>query len=274
MTSRLDEKETDSYLQTVEANTLADPKADVQDEPSSQDDEGVYESPWPPLEPSGRKEVPKLGEVEMLSSKTVQALFDGIMMGTNGHAEREWDQSIIIDREEDDINLGVRAARLTTPKHVINWAKAQKEDTELGAAIAWLKMDFPKESSWAKCLTKLKQLMGPVKETPDGRVVLRTADKLTLSGGVLYQRHRLEDTQDVIKQFVIPQAHCWKVIDSCHRDMGHQGHDQTWTLVEGRFWWPRAREDFIQAVKNCNRLTPMKVNIHRHLWCQLLLLLH
>ena len=60
--------------------------------------------------------------------------------------------------------------------HVINWAKAQKEDPELGAAIVWLKMDFPKESSWAECLTKLKQLMGPAKETPDGRVVLRTAD--------------------------------------------------------------------------------------------------
>ena len=48
-------------------------------------------------------------------------------------------------------------------------------------------MDFPNESSWAECLAKLKQLMGPTKETPDGRVILRTADKLTLSGGVLYQ---------------------------------------------------------------------------------------
>ena len=56
----------------------------------------------------------------MLSSEAVQALFDGITMGTNRHAEREWDQSIIIDREEDDINLGARAARLTTPMHIID----------------------------------------------------------------------------------------------------------------------------------------------------------
>ena len=75
MTSRLDEKETDSYLQTVETNTLADSEVDIQDEPPSQDDEGEYESPWPAPGPSGRKEVPKLGEVEMLSSKAVQALF-------------------------------------------------------------------------------------------------------------------------------------------------------------------------------------------------------
>ena len=79
-----------------------------------------------------------------------------------------------------DINLGVRMARLTTPMHVIDWAKAQKENPELGAAITWLRMDFLKESSWAEHLAKLKQLMGPMKETPDGRVVLRTVDKLTV----------------------------------------------------------------------------------------------
>ena len=48
-------------------------------------------------------------------------------------------------------------------------------------------------------------------------------------------------------------AHCQKVIDGCHRDVGHKGHDGTWTLVEDRFWWPRAREDIVQAVKNCRR---------------------
>ena len=120
MTGRLDKKETDSYLQTMEANTSADSEVDVQDEPPSQDDESEYKSPWPPPVLSGKKEVPKLGEVEVLSSKAVQALFDGITMENNRLAEREWDQSIVIDREEDDINLGVRVARLTTPMHIIN----------------------------------------------------------------------------------------------------------------------------------------------------------
>ena len=43
------------------------------------------------------------------------------------------------------------------------------------------------------------------------------------------------------------------VIDGCHRDAGHQGCDMTWTLVEDRFWWSRAHEDVVQAVKNCKR---------------------
>ena len=120
MTSRLNEKETDSNLQTVETNTLADSEVDIQDKPPSQDDKGEYESPWPPPGPSGKKEVSKLGEVEMFSSKAVPALFDGIMMGTKRCTEREWDQRVVIDREEDDINLGVRVARLTTPMHIID----------------------------------------------------------------------------------------------------------------------------------------------------------
>ena len=102
-----------------------------------------------------------------------------------------------------------------TPMHVIDWVEAQKEDPELGAAITWLKTDFPKECGWTEHLAKLKQLMGPAKDTLDGRAVLRTAHKLILSGGVLYQRHRLEDAQ-IIKQFVVPRAHHWKVIDACH----------------------------------------------------------
>ena len=79
------------------------------------------------------------------SPDAVQALFNGITMGAKRHAKWEWDQSVIIDREEDDVNLGIRAARLTTPMHVIDWAEAQKNDPKLGATITWLKTDFPKE---------------------------------------------------------------------------------------------------------------------------------
>ena len=57
-----------------------------------------------------------------------------------------------------------------------------------------------------------------------------------------------EDIQDIIMQFVVPRAYHQKVIDGCCRDAGHQGCDQTWTLVEDRFLWPRAREDIVQAV--------------------------
>ena len=62
----------DSYLQTMEANTLADPEVDTQDEPPSQDDESEYKSTWLPPGPNGKKEVPNLEEVETLSCEAVK----------------------------------------------------------------------------------------------------------------------------------------------------------------------------------------------------------
>ena len=50
--------------------------------------------------------------------------------------------------------------------HVVDWAEGQREDPELGAAITWSKTDFRKECCWTENLAKLKQLMGPVKDTP------------------------------------------------------------------------------------------------------------
>ena len=114
-----------------------------------------------------------------------------------------------------------------TPMYVIDWAEVEKEDPELGATITWLMTNFPKECGWTECLAKLKQLMGPANDTPDSRAVLRTADKLISSGGVLDQRHCLKDAQDIIKQFVMPGAHHWKATYGCHRDAGHQGCDWT-----------------------------------------------
>ena len=89
-----------------------------------------------------KSKLPQLGEVETLSPYAVQALFGGINMGASRHAEWEWDQSVVIDKEEDDVNQGVRAARLMTPMHVIDWAEAQKEDPKLGATVTWLKTNF------------------------------------------------------------------------------------------------------------------------------------
>ena len=129
MTNWLRERETNSYLQMVEGNTSVKPLIGDQNEQQSQDDADEFELPWPPPGPDSKKEVPQLGEVETLSP--MQALFDGITIGASRCAKWEWDQSIIIDREEDDINLGVRAARLTIPMHIIDWGEARRKTRSL-----------------------------------------------------------------------------------------------------------------------------------------------
>ena len=53
--------------------------------------------------------------------------------------------------------------------------------------------------------------------------MLRNADKLTLSGGLLYYRHKPKYQIEEVKCFVVPKAHQRTVIDGRHHDAGHQG---------------------------------------------------
>ena len=81
--------------------------------------------------------------------------------------------------------------------------------------------------------------------------LLRNADKLTLSGGLLYHRYTPKYKVDEIKCFVVPKAHRWTALDGCHRDAGHQGKTRTTSLISDRFWWPGVHDDVDQAVQGC-----------------------
>ena len=53
---------------------------------------------------------------------------------------------------------------------------------------------------------KLKAHLGPLKNQPEGKCIVRNADKLTLSGDVLYCQHNPKYLEE-IKWFAMPRAH-------------------------------------------------------------------
>ena len=67
----------------------------------------------------------------------------------------------------------------------MDWAQAQWEDPELEAALEWCLNDWKKVTPWAQQLEKLKAHLG-FKNQPEGKCIIRNADKLTLLGGMLY----------------------------------------------------------------------------------------
>ena len=78
---------------------------------------------------------------------------------------------------------------------------------------------------------KLKSRLGSKKNTPEERSILQNADKLTLSGGLLYYRFKPKFQIEEVKHFVVPRAHRRTVIDGCHHDTGHQGKKRTENLI-------------------------------------------
>ena len=79
-------------------------------------------------------------------------------------------------------------------------------------------------------LAKLKSRLGS-KNTPEGRNILQNADKLTLSGGLLYYRYKPKYQIEEVKCFIVPRAHRRAAIDGCHQNTGHQGMKRMESLV-------------------------------------------
>ena len=53
--------------------------------------------------------------------------------------------------------------------------------------------------------------------------------------------------------FVVPVCKCQVVLDLCHHDVGHQGRDRTYSLLQERFWWPKMRTQMMMTLQNCEK---------------------
>ena len=57
-------------------------------------------------------------------------------------------------------------------------------------------------------------------------------------------------TKDLLL-FVIPRDHHVATLNGCHRDVGHQGHDHTLSLLQEHFWRPDMTNQMQQSIKSC-----------------------
>ena len=155
--------------------------------------------------------------------------------------------------EADSIEVSVKLMKLSAQMHVMDWAEAQCEDPEIKATMDWCCLDKKKLEPWTEQLAKLKSRLGTKKNTPEGRSILWNADKLTLSGGLLYYRYKPKYQIEEVKCFIVPREHRRTAIDGCHHDTGHQGKKRTRSLISDWFWWPGVFKDVNRAVQNCGR---------------------
>ena len=122
-----------------------------------------------------------------MSSAAMKAVFDNLTSGAGRRVELECNVDSPIYNEADSIEVSVKSARLNSQMHVTNWAEAQWEDPEIRAAMDWCRLDRKKSEPWAQQLLKFKSHLGPHKNTPVGKSLLRNADRLTLCGGLVPQ---------------------------------------------------------------------------------------
>ena len=173
-----------------------------------------------------------------MCSKAIKAIFNNLTSEAGRRAEQEYNTDSAAHHKVDSIEVNVKSVRLSTQMHVTDSAEAQREDPEIDATMDWCHLNEKKSETWTEQLVKLKSRLGSKKNTPEGRSILQNADKLTLSGGLLYYRCKPKYQIEEVKCFVVPRAHRRTAIDGCHHDTGHQGKKRTESLISDRFWWP------------------------------------
>ena len=76
---------------------------------------------------------------------------------------------------------------------------------------------------------------------------------LTLLNDMLFINDTLKGSTNTVLLFVVPACKCQVALDLCHCDVGHQGRDRTYLLLQERFWWPKMRTQMmtLQHCKKC-----------------------
>ena len=166
-----------------------------------------------------------------MSSKVMKAIVNNLTSGVGRRAELEYSIDSAAHREANSIEVNVKSVKLSTQMHVMDWAEAQHEDPEIEATMDWCHLNKKKSESWTEQLAKFKFRLGPKKNTPEGRSILRNADKLTLSGVLLYYRYKPRYQIKEVEHFIVPSTHKRTTIDGCHCDAGHQGKKRTESLI-------------------------------------------
>ena len=141
-----------------------------------------------------------------MSSEAMKAVFNNLTLGAGRRAELEYSDSAA-HCEADSIEVSVQSMRLGMQMHVMHWAEAQCEDPEIEATMDWCHLDKKKSQPGTEQLAKLKSRLGAKKDTPEGRSILQNADKVTLSGGLLYYRYKPKYQIKEVKCFIMPRAH-------------------------------------------------------------------
>ena len=141
------------------------------------------------------------------SPKAMKAIFDNLTSAASRRAEQEYNPDSAAHCKADFIKVSVKSVRLSTQMHVTDWAESQREDQEIKAAMDWCHLNKKRSKPRTEQLAKLKYSLGPKKNTPEGRNILHNADKLTLSGGLLYYRHKPTYQIEEVKCFILCLEH-------------------------------------------------------------------
>ena len=150
------------------------------------------------------------------------------------HAETD-NPALVAWHEEMEKELNVQVAAMVMEKHIkhnltgLDWKTLQENDPIIQHVLKW------KQHNSNKNVRKDKN----------------NTDQHTLEEYLL-------TVVNTALLFVVPACKCQAALDLCHLDVGHQGRDRMYSLLQERFWWPKMRTQMMMTLQNCKNARCMR----------------
>ena len=161
--------------------------------------------------------------------------------------------NVIQESERVDQEVIVRAAQIVKQhkkfRNLANsdWVEAQQRDPVIPHMIAWINRLKDDKRNLAQYLNGSNILISDYNK----RFYVARQKEFVIHDNLLNVRVTPTNSLDSAPVFVVPIGKPQTAIDVCHCSAGHQGWDQTLSLMKECFWWPGMSQALIKAIANC-----------------------
>ena len=150
----------------------------------------------------------------------VKAVLDNAIMPIEECAEQGVRPTPDCQGDCQEEAVEARPARLATT-NVTDW-KQEQEDPVLYQVAKHLRV--PREI--------FKAALHKVLDKKATATYVKVKEQLLIKNGLLYQKTRQGQADEIMFQSVVPQRHRGATLDGCHREVAHQGQRHSTALIQ------------------------------------------
>ena len=150
---------------------------------------------------------------------------------------------------------------MITEKHIkhnlmgLDWKSLQENNPIIQHMLKWKCCNSNKNAKKDKNADRctLEEYLLTVVNLHNAKVYGDRQKDFTLLNDMLFIKDTLKGSTDMALLFVVPASKHQAALDLCHRDVGHQGQDRMYSLLQERFWWPKMRTQMMMTLQNCEK---------------------
>ena len=176
------------------------------------------------------------------------------------HAETD-NPVLVAKHKEFEEELNIQVATMVMEKHIkhnlmgLDWKSLQENDPIIQHVLKWKCHNNDKGTKKDKNADRhmLEQYLLMVVNSQDAKAYGDRQKDFTLLNGMLFINDTLKGSTDMALLFVVLACKRQVALHLCHQDVGHQGRDRTYSLLQERFWWPKMRTQMMMALQTCEK---------------------